>query len=103
MMNKRDIETMANGILYPLYEGNFEATEQLVELMDRIAKEPLITREDYVQMYEDHLYTFPTWEELLASEVEQGSFGLSEEECLEQLDKTIWRLPCGWYVQYVYV
>ena len=51
-------------------------------------------------MYDDNFYTYPTWKELLDSE-KDSTDGLTEEECKEQLNETIWQLPCGWYVQYV--
>ena len=51
-------------------------------------------------MYDDNFFTFATWEELLKSE-EECADGLMELECKEQIGKSIWRLPCGWYVQYV--
>ena len=84
----------------PTYNGNLEATGQLVELFNKIHKRPLKTLEDYINMYDDSFYTYHTWEALVESEAEQNE-GMTEEECREQLNKTIWQLPCGWYVQYV--
>ena len=51
-------------------------------------------------MYDWNFYTYHTWEALVESEAEQNE-GMTEEECHEQFNKTIWKLPCGWYVQYV--
>ena len=50
-------------------------------------------------MYDENFYTYATWDALVYSETDIG--GLTEEECKEQLNETIWQLPCGWYVQYV--
>lgn len=99
-MTKTDIEIISYGISNHFYHGNLEATKQLIELFDRIAKRPLKTLEDYINMYDWNFYTYWTWEELVKSEEEQNN-GFTKEECEEQLNKSIWQLPCGWYVQYV--
>lgn len=99
-MVKTDIEIISWNISNCSYNGNFEATKQLVELFDKITKKPLNTPADYINMYDDNFYTYWTWEALVESEAEQNE-GMTEEECKEQLNKTIWQLPCGWFVQYV--
>lgn len=99
-MNNIDIQNISNNISNCIYRGNIVATEQLVELFDRIARNPLLSWKDYVKMYDDNFYTYRTWKELVESELEQSD-GLTEEECVEQINQTIWHLPCGWYVQYV--
>lgn len=99
-MDKADIEIISYGLSNDSYNGNFEATKQLVELFDRIARRPLKTPEDYIRMYDDSFYTYWTWEALVESEAEQNN-GFTEEECKEEMNHTIWQLPCGWYVQYV--
>ena len=99
-MDKTDIKIISYGLSNPSYHGNFEATEQLVNLFNIISKKPLRTPEDYINMYDWSFYTYWTWEALVESEAEQNE-GFTEEECKEQLNKTIWQLPCGWYVQYV--
>ena len=102
-MNKREIEIVSYGLSNWTYNGNMEATRQLMELFDVIdvpRRYRLNTPEDYIRMYDDNFYTYHTWEALVKSEEEQNE-GMTEEECREQLNKTIWQLPCGWYVQYV--
>ena len=102
-MNKREIEIVSYGLSNWIYHGNFEATKQLIELfetIDILKKCRLNTPEDYINMYDWNFYTYHTWEALVKSEEEQN-YGLTEEECKEQLNKTIWQLPCGWFVQYV--
>lgn len=99
-MTKTEIEIVSWNLSNFIYHGNIEATEQLVELFDKITKKPLKTPEDYIDMYDWNFYTYWTWDELVESEAEQNN-GLTEEECKEQLNKTIFQLPCGWYVQYV--
>ena len=70
-------------------------------LMTRLMIEkPLETWEDYVRMYDDNFYTYSTWDELVKSEEEQTD-GLTEIECRMEINNTIFKLPCGWYVQYV--
>jgi hypothetical protein len=101
--NKHDIEVVSWNLSNWTYHGNFEATEQLMELFDTIdvpKRYRLNTPADYIRMYDDNFYTYWTWEALVESEAEQN-YGFTEEECKEQLNKTIWQLPCGWYVQYV--
>lgn len=99
-MTKREIEIISYNLSNCSYNGNLEATEQLVNLFNKIAKRPLNTPEDYINMYDWNFYTYYTWEALVKSEEEQN-WGLTEEECKEQLNKSIWQLPCGWFVQYV--
>ena len=92
-----------------IYNDNLQATKELMELFDDlkekkfdkyIATNPLETYKDYVKMYDENFYTYTTFEELVESEEEQND-GMTEEQCREQINKTIWQLPCGWYVQYV--
>ena len=107
-MTNANIEDISWGISNPSYNGNLEATRQLVELFDRIVgrfNNKLVHRilnnpDDYIRMYDDSFYTYWTWEELVQSEADQSN-GLTEEECKEELNRTIFQLPCGWYVQYV--
>lgn len=102
-MNKVEIKIVSYGLSNWTYHGNLEATEQLMELFDTIdipRRYRLNTPEDYIRMYDDNFYIYHTWEALVKSEEEQNE-GMTEEECKEQLNKTIWQLPCGWYVQYV--
>lgn len=97
-----DIKTISWNLSNPSYNGNFEATKQLVELFNniKVPHRPLNNSKDYVDMYDDNFYTYWTWEALVQSELEQTN-GLTEEECKAELNHTIWQLPCGWYVQYV--
>lgn len=82
-----------------LYQDDIQATQQLMELFDKISRVELKTADDYIKMYDENFYTYTTWDALVYSETYIG--GLTEEECKEQLNTTIWQLPCGWYVQYV--
>ena len=103
LYSKSDIEIVSWNLSNWTYHGNLEATAQLMELFDTInisKRYRLNTPEDYIRMYDDNFYTYHTWEALVESEAEQN-YGLTEEECKEQLNETIWQLPCGWYVQYV--
>lgn len=51
-MNKREIEIISYGLSNWTYHGNLEATEQLVNLFNKITKKPLNTPEDYINMYD---------------------------------------------------
>lgn len=95
-----ECKKVAESISNPMYNENLQITKELIELFDKISRKPLKTAEDYVKFYDDNFYTYTTWEELVASE-EELIDGFTEIECKEQLNKSIWQLPCGWYVQYV--
>ena len=101
-MTIKDIELISWNISNPSYQGNIEATSQLVELFNniKVPHRPLKTPEDYINMYDWNFYTYWTWEALIQSEADQNN-GLTAEECEAELNHTIWQLPCGWYVQYV--
>lgn len=99
-MDIADIKYISWNLSNGSYHGNLEATSQLVELFNKIAKKPLNDLDDYINMYDWNFYTYWTWEALVKSEEEQNE-GMTEEECRAELNKTIWQLPCGWYVQYV--
>lgn len=94
------ITKVANNISNPFYGRNLQATKELMELFDYISRKALTTWKDYVKMYDDNFYTYQTWDELVKSEEEQND-GLTEIECRMEINNTIFRLPCGWYVQYV--
>lgn len=105
------VEEVARGISNPTYSSDLQATKELMELFDYIketkplgewaSRKPLETAEDYIQMYDDNYYTYQTWDELIKSEEEQGASGLTEIECRMEINHSIFKLPCGWYVQYV--
>lgn len=95
-----ECKKVAESISNPMYNENLQVTKELIELFDKISRKPLKTAEDYVKFYDDNFYTYTTWEELVTSE-EELIDGFTEIECKEQLNKSIWQLPCGWYVQCV--
>ena len=108
-MTDFEIFNIAKNISNPSYKDNLQAAADLVERFDDIYAsgkygflhaKPLDTWEDYVRMYDDNFYTYQTWQELVDSEKEQND-GLTEDELKAEIDKTVWQLPCGWYLQYV--
>lgn len=101
-MNNNEIKKVSEQISNCMYDGNIQATKELMELFNSIARKPLSTADDYIQMYDNNFYTYSTWDELVASEQEQSD-GLTEEELKSELKNhtSVWRLPCGWYIQYV--
>lgn len=99
MKDMEMIKQVMSGLSNFLYWYNEDATQQLMELFDQISRIELKTANDYIKMYDENFYTYATWDALVYSETDIG--GLTEEECKEQLNETIWQLPCGWYVQYV--
>ena len=104
-----DIVDFAFGISNFMYKDNLEAAKQLMELFNDIAskpwlniiKKPLNVVEDYIDIYDDNFYTYKSWQELVESQEEQGVYGYTEEQLERLLNRAIWQLPCGWYVQYI--
>lgn len=94
------VKEVATGLSNFTYADNLQATKELMELFDYIAETELETAEDYIKMYDDNYYTYQTFDELIESEEEQSD-GLTEIECRMEINNTIFKLPCGWYVQYV--
>ena len=104
------VKEVAYGLSNYMYANNLQATKELMELFDYIKTEKLCskfeysrlleTAEDYIRLYDESFYTYITWEGLVESEAKQNE-PLTEEECKELINITIFRLPCGWYVQYV--
>lgn len=101
-MNKHEnlIYEVAQGLSNYIYANNLQATKELMELLDKISKKPLLTANDYIKIYDDNYYTFQTWKELVEDEARQNE-GLTEEELKAQIGNSVWQLPYGWYVQYV--
>lgn len=95
-----EVENISKNISNVKYNNNLTATKELMNLFDKISKTPLNAWKDYVKMYDDCFYTYETFEDLVESEKDQSD-GLTEEECKEEINQSIWQLPCGWYVQYV--
>lgn len=100
IMNKQLIYNVSRSLSNIIYRNNLQATEELMNLLVSLSKNPLNDETDYLMMYDMGFFTFQTWEKLLQSENE-CSDGLTEEQCKDQIGKSIWQLPCGWYVQYV--
>lgn len=108
MLTDKEIKFVARNISNPSYASNIQATKELIELFDKLVNSDglgisfeLNKPEDYVYMYDSSFYTYKTWKDLVQSEIEQIIYGLNEAECKEELNRTIFQLPCGWYVQYV--
>ena len=84
-----------------IYGDDLQATDQLMSVIDKNCKPVPTEVSDYCDFYDNYCYTYRTFKELVKSEKEQGNYGLTEAECKEQIGKTIFQLPCGWYVQIV--
>lgn len=98
--DKMLVRKVAANISNKIYASNLQATKELMQLLDQIMKDDIPrTAENYIRAYENNFFTFKTFRELINDEKE--SDGLTERECKDQLGKTIWQLPCGWFVQYV--
>jgi hypothetical protein len=94
------VKNVSMSISNSSYRGKIEETMQLMDAIEKYNGRALTHWEQYVNIYDWSGFTFKTWEELLQSELEQSE-PMSEEECLAELNHTIFKLPCGWYVQFV--
>ncbi|MEG2603131.1 MAG: hypothetical protein RSA23_09655 [Carnobacterium sp.] len=100
MLSQDEILKISKHIPNGNYNNNMEATEQLITLLDSVLSRTCKTWKEYVKVYDDSFYTYETFEALVHSEEEQSD-GLTIDECVEELNQRIWKLPCGWYVQCV--
>lgn len=104
MLELKGIEEVSKYISNFIYKDKIEETKQLMELFDKITRKELNTPDDYVEMYDNNFYTYTDWKSLVDSEKDQTD-GLTEKELENELKDenfgSVWKLPCGWYVQYV--
>lgn len=101
-MTDNDIRYISRGISNYLYRDNMQATQELVDLLETVCKNgALTTPDDYIKAYDDLCFTYKTFDALLESENEQGEYGFSPEECCAEIGKSIFQLPCGWWVQLI--
>lgn len=102
MLSTNDIAYISTKLPNAYYRNNVPATRQLVELLDKkIRKSALRCPDDYVKVYEDTCFTYKTFDEFVESELEQGVYGFTKEECKDAINKSVFQLPCGWWVQFV--
>lgn len=101
-LTSTDITFIAQHICCPYYKGDFEGTRAMVETISTLAKPGVLnTPADYVKFYDDNLFTFRSWAELVESEKEEGEFALTEEQLKAELGRMIFQLPNGWYLERV--
>lgn len=101
-MTDNDIRYISSVVSNCLYRDNMQATRELVELLDNVCKSCSLTiPDDYIKAYDDLCFTYKTFEELIESELEQGVYGFTYEECSSEIGKSIFQLPCGLWVQLV--
>lgn len=96
-----NIQNISNNISNPMYRNNIKATKELINLFNLIIRTEISTWQQYVKIYDNNFYTYKNFKELVKSEEEEQSDGLTLDECIKELNKSIWKLPCGWYIQYV--
>ena len=53
-MNNNEIKKVSENISNCMYDGNLQATKELMELFDSISKKQLHTVDDYIQMYDNN-------------------------------------------------
>ena len=83
------------------YKGHLDLIRELCELITKMSKPATINAPvDYIDFYENHCYTFQTWQELYKSELDMGEHGLTERELRDLCNKNIFRLSNGWCVQF---
>lgn len=80
--------------------GQIYQTRELMLFLKYRAATHLKTAEDYLKEYENGgYYSYKDFDSLLQSEMELPSFDLSLEDIKNEIGKTIWCLPCGYYLQ----
>lgn len=94
------VREVSAGLSNYLYYNRLQETTELMELLGMCSCYPLYSAKDYIEFYDSSFCTYKSWEQLVKSE-KDISDGLTEKELKQEIGKTIWRLPCGWYVQYV--
>lgn len=107
-LSSENVKYVAERLSNFTYRENYQATKELIELFERIHPKlynrSLQSLDDVIRLYDSNFYTYKTWKELVDSEKEQSD-GLTEEELKRELEDnkhgSVWKLPCGWYVQYV--
>ena len=101
-LNDNDIEYISNNLPMIYYHNNILATRELVDLLNKhVKKDVLCCPADYIKAYEDICFTYKTFEEFVESELEQGVYGFTEKECKDAVNKIIFQLPCGLWVQFI--
>lgn len=104
-LNENEIEKFAKYLGFTVQNAKYITNIFYEEKLqgNRIIKHAkLETIEDYVEEWENCWYRYMNWEGLIKSEIEQGSDGLTEEQCKEELGSSIFELPTGMYIQSVY-
>ena len=104
MYDNNMVLEVSKGVSNFIYKDNIQATKEMMNVFDKISRRKLNITDDYIEMYDNNFYTYENWEKLVESEKDQTD-GLSENELLKELNDekfgSIWKLPCGWYLQYV--
>lgn len=68
----------------------------------RLNSTSLDSVEDYIREYDNNWFRYSNWQQLIESEIEQGSDGLDEDECRKLIGEAIFQLSSGMYIQTVY-
>lgn len=104
-LNQSEIETFAKILDFTL-ENATEIVEIFYQEKEkdsyRLQCTELDTVDDYIKEWEWNWYRYSNWEQLIESEKECGECGWTEDECKEEIDKSIFKLSSGMYVQNVF-
>lgn len=52
--------------------------------------------DDYCNEYECNWYRYNSFDDLVNSEIEQGAYGLTRQDCEHQIGKSIFKITGGW-------
>lgn len=97
-----NILSISKGVCCPYYCNDIKATHMMVSVIaDVVRPEVLNNADDYVRAYDDNFFTYKTWRDLVESEKEQGTYGLTENELKAMLGSIIHQLENGWYMQQI--
>lgn len=105
ILNDNEIKTMSIALNFTINETREIADifyQQKHKDNYRLNSTSLDSVDDYIREYNYSWYRYSTWEQLIESEIEQGSDGLDEDECRELIGEAIFQLSSGMYIQTVY-
>jgi hypothetical protein len=104
-LNVNEIKVFAESL-----EKEYELAKDTVDTMYeqkekgnyRLEATTLNSVEDYIREYENNWYTYTDFSKCVESEKDQGSYWLTEQQCIELINEAIFELPCGSVIQTVY-
>ena len=90
--------SVAEAINVRLYKENLQATAELIAMLFKLkGKEAFKSSKDYADAYTKGFNTYACWKDLIKS-LGADKSPMAVSECHLAVNKTIFRLPCGYYI-----